>query len=61
MGVTVQDAITARVPGPRTDYVDDMSTGKPALSKRGLVSLPRVLWWIGPLEFCGAAERTLLA
>ena len=58
--VTVEDAIT-RVLGQDPDYVDDTTTGKPALFKRGLVSLPRVQAGLVPL--CSAVppeERSLL-
>ena len=48
-GVTVQDAVT-HVLGREPGYVDDMATGKPALFKRGLVSLPRVQAGLVPLS-----------
>ena len=41
--------------------VQDMATGRPALFKLDLVSMPRVQGWIGPFEFCGASKSTLLA
>ena len=44
VGVTVQDAVT------HAGYVDDMATGKPALFKRGLFSLPRVQAGLVPLS-----------
>ena len=49
MGVTVQDAVT-HVLCQDAGYVDDMATGKPALFKRGLFSLPRVQAGLVPLS-----------
>ena len=58
--VTVEDAIT-HILGQDPVYVDDMTTGKPALFKRSLVSLPRVQAGLVPL--CSVVlpdERSLL-
>ena len=49
VGVTVQDAVT-HVLGQDAGYVDDIATGKPALSERGLDSLPRVQAGLVPLS-----------
>ena len=49
VGVTVQDAVTHFL-GEDPGYVDDIATGKPALFKRGLVSLPRVQAGLVPLS-----------
>ena len=47
--VTVQDAVTC-VLGQDPGYVDDMATGKLALFKRSLLSLPRVQAGLVPLS-----------
>ena len=58
--VTVEDAIT-HVLGQDHGYVDDTTTGKPALFKRGLVSLSRVQAGLVPLcSVVPPAERSLL-
>ena len=49
MDVTVQDAVT-HILDQDSGYVGDMATGKHALSKRGLVSLPRVQAGLVPLS-----------
>ena len=56
--VTVQDAVTC-VLGQDPGYVDDMATGKLALFKRGLLSLPRVLSLWCLLKYAPCLKMTL--